>query len=238
VSVVVVIILVAGLWLLVGWAAGRIMDNPRNDAIYGFGLAFTKLYVRLFHGLRVRGPVPTRADGRGLIVVVNHTAGVDPVLVQAACPFEIRWMMGRDMMIPSLDWWWEWLDIIPVDRGQAGKPGNDPTAAKEAIRHLRAGGTVGVFPEGSIERPPRTLKPFAPGIGLLVRMTKARVLPVIIEGTPVTNSAWGSLSVPSRSKVTLLPIYESPPGKKSAEEITDAIQNLFVQATGWPVKDR
>lgn len=238
VSVVVVILVVAGLWLLVAWVASRVMDNPRNDAVYGLGLAFARLYVRLFHGLRVRGKVPTRAEGRGLVVVVNHTAGVDPVLVQAACPFEIRWMMGRDMMIQSLDWWWEWLEIIPVERGEPGKPGNDAGAAKEAIRHLRAGGTVGVFPEGGIERPPRTLKPFAPGIGLLVRMTKARVLPVIIEGTPVTDSAWGSLTIPSRSRITLLPVYDPPAGKKSADEITADIQGLFVRATGWPVTGR
>ena len=211
------------------------MDNPRQDAEYGLGLAFVQVYVRLVHRLRVRGRVPDREAGRGMLVVVNHTAGVDPVLVQAVCPFEIRWMMARDMMIPSMNRWWRWLDVIPVDRGEQGKPGSDATAAKEAIRHLRAGGTVGVFPEGGIERPPRTLRPFAPGIGLLVRMTKARVLPVIIEDTPITDSAWGSLTTPSASKITVLPVFESADAKKSPEEITRVIQGLFERATGWRV---
>jgi 1-acyl-sn-glycerol-3-phosphate acyltransferase len=211
------------------------MDNPRQDAEYGLGLAFVGVYVRLVHRLRVFGRVPDREAGKGLLVVVNHTAGVDPVLVQAACPFEIRWMMARDMMIPSLDMWWRWLDVIPVDRGEPGKPGSDATAAKEAIRHLRSGGTVGVFPEGGIERPTQTMRPFAPGIGLLVRMTKARVLPVIIEGTPETGSAWGSLTTRSTSRVTMLPVFEPADGKQSAEEITRTIQDLFVRATGWRV---
>ena len=235
VSWVLIILGVGALWLLAAWTAGHVMDNPRHDAEYGLGLAFVRLYVRLVHRLRVQGLVPGREMGRGLLVVVNHTAGVDPVLVQAACPFEIRWMMARDMMIPSLDMWWRWLEVIPVDRSEPGKPGSDAAAAKEAIRHLRAGGTVGVFPEGGIERPPQSLRPFAPGIGLLVKMTKARVLPVIIEGTPVTDSAWGSLTTRSTSRLTVLPVFEPGEGKKSAEEITRAIQDLFVRATGWRV---
>lgn len=242
---------VAG-WLLWALAAHALLRNPRRDPAYGLGLFLTRLYVRLVHRLEVVGrenipdaqshdavaPGPTvGAAGGPLVVMVNHTAGVDPVLVQAACPFEIRWMMAKDMMLPALNAWWRWIRIIPVERAGDGVAGSDPTAAREALSHLMGGGVVGVFPEGGIERPARTLRPFMPGVGLLVKRAKARVLPVILEFTPQTSSAWGSLLRTSRSRITFLPVVDPhlpAAGKVRAEEITQQLFELYVKATGWP----
>jgi 1-acyl-sn-glycerol-3-phosphate acyltransferase len=227
----------AVLWLLWAWAASRLTANPRGDALYGLGLLVTRLYARLFHGLRARDPqhIPRDLAGRGLLIVVNHTAGVDPVLVQAAFPHEIRWMMARDMMVPALGVWWDWLRVIPVERSGPGKAGSDAAAAREAIKHLKSGGVVGLFPEGGLERPPRVLRPFAPGVGLIARKGHARILPVVVEGTPETESAWGSLTVPSRSQVTFLPLIDPTVCRRSAEEITADLMAAYQRATGWPI---
>lgn len=222
-------------WLLWAALAHALLRNPRGDPGYGLGLGLVRLYCRLVHRLEVVGAqnIPAAVDGP-LVVMVNHTAGVDPVLVQAALPFEVRWMMARDMMLPALDAWWRWIGVIPVERAGDGLAGSDPTAAREALRQLQAGAVVGVFPEGGIERPPRTLRPFMPGVGLLVKRAKAGVLPVIIEGTPVTDSAWGSLLRTSRSRVTILPVAAPPEGKCRAEDITRRLFDLYAATTGWP----
>jgi 1-acyl-sn-glycerol-3-phosphate acyltransferase len=232
-----ILVAVVALWLLWAWAASRLTANPRHDALYGLGLLFTRLYTRLVHGLRAHGTqhIPADLAERGLLVVVNHTAGVDPVLVQAAFPHEIRWMMARDMMTPALAAWWDWLGVIPVERSGPGKAGSDAAAAREAIRHLKSGGVVGLFPEGGLERPPCVLRPFAPGVGLIARKGNARILPVVVEGTPQTHSAWGSLSTPSRSRVTFLPIIDPTACKRSAEEITADLMAAYQRATGWPI---
>jgi 1-acyl-sn-glycerol-3-phosphate acyltransferase len=227
----------AALWLCWAWVAARLTDNSRGDALYGLGLLIARLYARLFHGLSAHetGHIPAELHSRGLLVVVNHTAGVDPVLVQAAFPLEIRWMMARDMMVPTLAVWWDWLGVIPVERSGPGKAGSDAAAAREAIRHLKSGGVVGLFPEGGLERPPRVLRPFAPGVGLIARKGNARILPVVVEGTPQTQSAWGSLTVPSRSRVTFLPVIDPKACQRSAEEITADLMAAYQTATGWPI---
>ena len=232
------VILIAGAWLLWALVAHALMNNPRRDAVYGLGLVVVRAYARLMHRLEIRGTqnIPSIGNSASLVVMVNHTAGVDPVLVQAACPFEVRWMMAKDMMLPALNGWWKWLEVIPVERAADGVAGSDPTAAREALRHLQAGGIVGVFPEGGIERPPRTLRPFMPGVGLLVKRARARVLPIIIEGTPLGESAWDSLLKRSHSRLTILPVVEPPAGKRGAEDLTRDLFDLYARSTGWPTR--
>ncbi len=175
---------------------------------------------------------------RGLIVVANHTAGVDPLLIQAALDrMEPRWMMAEDMRHPALEWLWRFASIIFVDRAKPGHAG-----LNEAIGHLRSGGTLGLFPEGRIERPERTILPFQPGLGVLVRKTGARVLPVIVRGTPGGPTAWSSLLRRSRSSVEFLPVLdfaEAGGGKvrTPAAEITGELRETFRRHSGWPLND-
>ncbi|HYE02339.1 MAG TPA: hypothetical protein VD963_03785, partial [Phycisphaerales bacterium] len=88
-----VLVALAG-WLLVAIASARLLRNPRGDVETGLVLWGIRVYAGLLHSLRIRGGrhiPPSRRPGP-LIVVANHTAGVDPLLIQSACPFEVRWM--------------------------------------------------------------------------------------------------------------------------------------------------
>ncbi|MEK6700993.1 MAG: lysophospholipid acyltransferase family protein [Planctomycetota bacterium] len=232
----VTILVISLAWLAWAWAASRLMDNPRKDARWGILFAVGTAYVHLVHRLRVEGRqhIPGTTNPGALIVVVNHTAGIDPVLVQAACPFEIRWMMAKDMMLPGLDWVWKWLSVIGVDRQS---PRGDPASAREALRHLQSGGVLGIFPEGAIERPPRRLLAFMPGIGLLVKKSRARVLPVIVDGTPESLAAWGSLWRFSHSRVRMLPIVSYEGTTLSAEAIAADLHRRYAECTGWSEPD-
>src|SRR5690606_28478224 len=89
----------AAAWFLFALGARTLLNNPRAEPLAGLALVFIRLYARFFHALRVEGGehVPRSLHPGPLILVCNHTAGVDPLLVQAAVPFEIRWMMARDM---------------------------------------------------------------------------------------------------------------------------------------------
>ena len=233
--VFVTIAVIGLLWLAWAWAASRLMDNHRGDARWGIMFAVGTVYVRVLHHLRIEGRenIPSGWKPGPLIVVVNHTAGIDPILVQAACPFEIRWMMARDMMLPGLDGLWKWFDVIGVDRQS---PRGDPSSAREALRHLQSGGVLGIFPEGAIERPARRLLPFMPGIGLLVKKSRARVLPMVIDGTPESQAAWGSLWRPSRSRIRALAITSYEGTTLSAEQIAADLQRRYAECTGWPLE--
>ncbi|TVQ76345.1 MAG: 1-acyl-sn-glycerol-3-phosphate acyltransferase [Phycisphaeraceae bacterium] len=210
-----------------------------GDVETGAWVWMFRVYARLMQRMRVEGSehVPTLDSlaGRALVVVPNHTAGVDPVLVQAAigAAFETRWMMAEDMRAPGLQWLWDYGRVIFVDRSA-----RDTRAMREALRHLKDGGVLGVFPEGHIERPPRQILPFKGGIGMLVSRTKALVLPAVIEGTPQCDPAWASLWRFGRARVRFLPLIDYQERGVPAAEISEDLRGVFVEATGWPVNDR
>lgn len=211
-----------------------VMDTPREEPVSGIGFRLCELYGRWFHALRVVGieNVPRERHPGALIVVSNHTAGVDPVLIQAACRFEVRWMMAEDMRLGVFEKFWEWAGVISVDR-----TGRDLRGTREAVRHLRAGGVLGVFPEGGLERPRRQVRRFHAGVGLLIRKTGARVLPAIVDGTPTVDRAWASLYRPSRSTVTFEPIIDYAGTAMSAEEIAADLRERYLAWTGWAAND-
>lgn len=249
-TVLAVIILAA--WLAWAVAANALTRNPRHEPGAGLTLVAMRTYARLVHNLRIDGfeNIPRTPHAGPLVVICNHTAGVDPVLVQAAVPFEIRWMMARDMMPRLLDPLWDFAGVIPVNRG-----GADTTAARQALRYLQRGsdridelsapaealgrgGVIGIFPEGGIERPRRTILPFQPGVGLLIHRSQAPVLQVIIDGTPAAATAWGSLTRRSRSRLRFLPIKSYADTGLSATEIAADLRQRLIDATGWRTTDR
>ena len=62
-------------------------------------------YCRLVHRLKITGRENIPKDLSGpLVVISNHTGGLDPVFLQLGIqrPW-IRWMMADDMRMPLLD---------------------------------------------------------------------------------------------------------------------------------------
>jgi 1-acyl-sn-glycerol-3-phosphate acyltransferase len=216
-------------WLAWAGVCAWVHRNPRGDFPTGVLHRAAQVYALAWHRLRVAGrsELPATRDPGPLIVVANHASGVDPILIQAACPFEIRWMMGADMMHPGLAGLWGFMRIIGVDRDKG-----DSRALREALRHVHGGGVLGVFPEGRIERPPRKLLPFEPGVGLLIAKSGAPVLAAVVEGVPDAPTAWQSLLVRSRATVT----FRRAPtqaGKPDPRAIVADLEARFAQWTGW-----
>jgi 1-acyl-sn-glycerol-3-phosphate acyltransferase len=233
--------LVAALVTLAFAARWISRENPREEPLAGFAYLFMRVYSRVVHRMRVEGVenIPRRRGHGPIVLVANHTAGVDPILIQSAMPPEVRFLMARDMQPSALRELWEWIGVIAVNRD-----GPDSKAARAAIRWLKeggldgTGGVIGIFPEGGIERPRRQVLPFLSGIGLMVLKGGARVLPVVIDGTPYTETAWGSLVRRSRSTVRFLPMIDYHAQGVGAAEIAQDLRRRFIQTTGWTANDR
>jgi 1-acyl-sn-glycerol-3-phosphate acyltransferase len=142
-----------------------------------FGRGLTVPLLRAGFALRVDGAQHLAARGP-LLLAANHLSFLDPVVLQAACPRPIHYLMTARL---HSDRRWQWLfrlfDTVPVAMGS----GNF-LALKRAAERLQAGEVVGVFPEGGISRD-GTLGPFRPGVALLAARTGVPVVPVRIEGT-------------------------------------------------------
>jgi len=228
------LIFAAGVWLVFAFIANRLLANPRGDTVTGIFYHGSRIYCRVVHRLVVEGRenIPASREPGPLIVVCNHTAGLDPVLVQASVPFPIRFMMATKMRLPIFEVFWEWTEVISITTS-----GRDLGGLREALRHLQGGGVVGIFPEGSIERPPRVLTPFMAGTGILIGRSGARVLPIAITGTPYAAKAWGSLWRRSRSRLRVGPVVEFEPDTPAAAIVAE-LQGWFEQETGWPIGTR
>jgi 1-acyl-sn-glycerol-3-phosphate acyltransferase len=129
-------------------------------------------YLRLFFGLSVYGRENVPQTG-GLVVASNHISWYDPPLVGCVLPREIRYMAKKELFERQpMRWLATALRSFPVDR-----EGNDTGAVKEALRILRAGGAVGIFPEGT--RTAQAGQAFH-GAAFLAQRAKAPLLPVAL----------------------------------------------------------
>jgi 1-acyl-sn-glycerol-3-phosphate acyltransferase len=225
------LVLVALAWLVVVPFLGR---HPGVDPTTGLMQWIVRIYCRVWHRARFSRLEHVRTAARardGLIVVSNHTGAVDPLVIQSQCPFIIRWLMASEMMIPQLDWFWRRQKVIPVNRD-----GRDTSALRAAIRHVRHGGCVGIFPEGRIVQPPREIRPFVPGVGALVAKTQAPVLVCWVSGTPDTPIMSEALASRSHARVVYLDVIEFAEND-SPETITAALRRRIHEASGWPLND-
>jgi 1-acyl-sn-glycerol-3-phosphate acyltransferase len=207
--------------------------GPGGQASTGLLWSCLRGYCRLVHRVRFDGleHVPATNRPGGLVVVSNHTGPVDPLLIQAGCRFEIRWMMAANMMIRQLDWLWRRHRMIAVARD-----GRDTGPAREAIRHVRDGGVIGIFPEGAIVRPRGEVRPFHEGAGLIISRTGAPVLLVWVSGTPASAELLPALATPSRARIRFLGLIEFEQGADPAR-ITSELRSRIAQASGWPMND-
>lgn len=213
-------------WLVLPWLARRLDSNPLDGVLYGVVWAWLKLWHHpSFEGLEA---IP-KAWPKGLIVVANHASGVDPFLVQVCIPRRIRWMMAQEQMVPALDAVWRYLELIPVTYGPA-----DAAGFRDAVRHVQRGGVLGIFPEGGIARPPKEVRPFSGGVGLIVARAKVPVVLFLIEGTPAAPTARESLFRKSRSRVRCLGWLDYT-GTKDAAAVTADLRRRLAEASGWPL---
>jgi 1-acyl-sn-glycerol-3-phosphate acyltransferase len=207
-----------------------------GDASLGFLFHLSNVWCRLIHRVRFEGLEHLHAAGsdRPLLFVGNHTCGIDPLLVMAVprrLSRMVYWLMARDMMLGALDDVWRVSRVLPVDRTRA-----DSTSLRRALRLLKSGECVGIFAEGRITRPRGSIRPFMDGVGMLATRGGATVVPVLIDGTPDTDSIAVGVFWPSRSRVRFLePIRFDR--TTSPQEASNILRQRLVDASGWPAVD-
>ena len=207
-----------------------------DDASLGFLYHLSKIWSRLVHRVRFEGLEHLHAAGFDgpLLFVGNHTCGIDPLLVMAVprrLGRMVYWLMARDMMLDALDDIWRISRVLPVDRTKA-----DSGSLRRALRLLKSGENIGIFAEGRITRPKGSIRPFMDGVGMLATRGGATVVPVLIDGTPDTDSIAVSVYWPSRSRVRFLePIRFDR--TTSPQEASKIIRQRLIDASGWPAVD-
>mgnify|MGYP006197461547 FL=1 len=147
------------------------------------------MVTRVIYRLRVRGGEHIPVDGAA-IVVANHVSFVDAVLLMAASPRPIRFIMDhRIFATPVLGWLFRLAKAIPV-APQKEDPEAYARAFEAAAAVLREGDLLAIFPEGGITRD-GSLQPFKGGVLKVLEQARADGLTVPVVPMGLSH-LWGS----------------------------------------------
>ena len=145
---------------------------------------------RLIYRFKVEGDLNIPTEGAA-VLVCNHVSFVDAVLLMAASPRPIRFVMDhRIFKVPVLGWLFRLAKAIPV-APQKEDPAAYEAAFRESAKVLREGDLLGIFPEGGITRD-GTLQPFKGGIMKILETARADGVQDVSVIPMALTDLWGS----------------------------------------------
>jgi len=144
---------------------------------------------RLVYRFKVQGDENLPVQGAA-VLACNHVSFVDAVLLMAASPRPIYFVMDhRIFRVPVLGWLFRLAKAIPVAPYKED-PQTYEAAFERAAQVLREGDLLAIFPEGGITRDGQ-LQPFKGGIVKILDRARADGLDVPVIPMALTN-LWGS----------------------------------------------
>ena len=151
------------------------------------GQIYFRLRRRGLHRLPRTGPV---------ILIANHSSFLDPPVLGSACPRKVHFLIMRAMYdMLRFRWFYAGMEAIPVSADR-----QDAMSLRRALKALREGRVVGVFPEGRRRLDGRVGEAQL-GAALLAARSGASVVPVGIRGAYEALPPKGMFPWPKRIEV-------------------------------------
>lgn len=192
------------------------------NPVYRLCHSMAKNLARAALNFRVIHPERLIEDGPALICS-NHVSFFDPPLVSISFQKEIHFLARHTLYSnPIARWIFPRVNVTPIDQDRASMAG-----LKTAVRLLKEGHRVLIFPEGS-RSPDGQLQPAAGGAGLVVAKSRAPVIPMRLFGA-YEALPYGA-STPRFTTVTAVvghpltfPEQDFPATREGYQAISDAI---------------
>jgi len=186
------LLLVVG--LLVRWLGQQAGADWGGRWLNGLD-GLNRVFCRRYHRLSCE-PLPLPAEGPAL-VVANHLSGLDPLLLLAASPRPLRFIIAKEQYHRfGLTWLFRAVGCIPVDRG--GRP---ERAFREALKALKAGEAVALFPQGAIHLPGDPERPLRPGVARMAQLAGAPICAVQLSGIRGEGRVLGAVLLRSQARL-------------------------------------
>jgi hypothetical protein len=168
------------------------------------------------------------------LLVCNHVSFVDGLVIAAACPRPVRFVMDHQIFkIPVLSFVFRTGRAIPIAPAR-----EDPQALERAYdeiaRALEDGDLVCIFPEGKITYD-GNLNPFRPGIARIVERTPVPVVPLALRGLwgsffsrrgGPAMTKWGRIAKRIYSRISLAAAPAVPPKDATPEGLQAMVLKL------------
>lgn len=172
-------------------------------SLYSIGRALCSAYFHVFNRFLIHGRELEVAEGP-LIVFGNHYSNLDAILLGTVFHRQIRFMAKHTLFeVPVVGSFCRAIGAFPVNREKA-----DLSAVKTALRILKNGEVLGIFPEGTRVQDDKMSDPKG-GIAMFAWKTGATLQPVhltyrrkfhflnhieVTIGTPILPSDLGIVS--------------------------------------------
>lgn len=144
----------------------------------GYELIYQLTAFFYLYGFSVRTAGRTNVPMQGpALIVANHQSVLDPLLVGLVTRRHLTFLARTSLFKRGIvDWFFRTYETVPIDRERGGKGG-----IEGVLERLSRGRAVVLFPEGTRTRD-GSIRPFKPGVHLIVKRSRAPVVPVGIAG--------------------------------------------------------
>lgn len=145
--------------------------------LYSFGKAVCKMVFGMLFKINIEGQENVPTD-KNFIVVCNHKSNFDPPVLGVALPVKVHYMAKEELFknkfLGSL---FRKLGAFPIKRGA-----KDSSAIRAALKILKDGEIVAMFPEGGRSKTPGMLRKGKHGAVTIAAHSGVGILPVGISG--------------------------------------------------------
>ncbi|MCJ7823165.1 MAG: 1-acyl-sn-glycerol-3-phosphate acyltransferase [Armatimonadetes bacterium] len=201
--------------------------SEAGSPLYRLSRVFLRVLFRLYNRWEVTGREHVPASG-GVLLIANHTSYADPPIVGAACLRPVNFMAKAELFrIPVLAGFIRRTHAFPVRRGSA-----DRAALRQAIRILRAGNVLLVFPEGKRSSDGR-LTDLETGAAFIALSGQAQVVPMALVGADGVLPRGRPILMPAKLRVRFGPPLDlsdfrgQRPTRPVLQQVTDRMDVAF-----------
>ena len=206
--------------------------EPDRSRFYAAVWRTFRVIARLAFRFRVEGAERVPAAGPA-ILVAPHRSWLDPACVGGACSRQVRFLILDSVYRQTgARWFYRGMRSIPVTQGGFASLG----ALRTALRALKRGELLGIFPEGRVVRDGERGTVY-PGAALLAVRSGAPVLPLAIRGS---DRAWPHgrrYPGPARVEVRIgLPLAPPAAHREAVREMAQRIEQALreLREAEWP----
>ncbi len=195
--------------------------GSKGTPLYRVSLVLLRVLFGLYNRLEVSGRENIPPTG-GVLLIANHTSFADPPIAGPTCPRPVNFMAKSELFrIPILAGFIRRTHAFPVNRG-----GADQHALRHAVRLLKKGEVLLIFPEGA-RSPDGRLQPFEAGAAFIALASDAQVVPMAIDGADRLLPRGKPILLPAKLRVRFGPpvdlsrFREQPRSKELLQQVCD-----------------
>ena len=151
-----------------------------GSILHAFARAWSKLILKtIFSPVQISGLEKIDAS-KTHVYAVNHASAMDIPVLYACLPFQFRIVHKKELLAyPIVGWHLKRSGQVCVDQQN---PARSIGQIKSAVRTLKAGMPLVIFPEGGRSADGR-IQPFLPGAFFLAIKAQVDIVPIALVGT-------------------------------------------------------